>query len=120
MRPEIQYSSFERLLLWVLAVVGLVMINGAFIYGLINREVLQEALANPLTMAFVAESLLLMGVFAYLLTKWGVARLSGWWFVILSLLGSMAFALPVVLLWPRRSAASRRPAAPLRRGVGRP
>jgi len=38
----------------------------------------------------------------YLLTRWRVSRLSRAWSVLLSLLGSKAFALPIVLLWPRR------------------
>jgi len=35
-------------------------------------------------------------------TEMGVARLSPAWFIFLSLLGSIAFALPIVLLWRRR------------------
>jgi len=56
-------------------------------------------MANPIAAAFMAEALVLVGVFAYLLCKWRVSRLSWGWFVFLSLLGSMAFALPIALLW---------------------
>ena len=48
---------------------------------------------------FILEAMVLVGVIAYLLSKWGVSRMSWQWFVILALLGSIAFALPVVLLW---------------------
>ena len=48
---------------------------------------------------FIIEALLLVWVFAYLLRKWEVSRLHPAWFVILSLIGSIAFALPVALLW---------------------
>ena len=58
-------------------------------------------MSNPLALAFISEALVLVGVVAYLLSKWGVSRMSWQWFVILSLLGSIAFALPVVLLWNR-------------------
>ena len=58
-------------------------------------------LANPLAMAFVAEALLLTGVLAYLLVKWHVTRLSRGWFILLSLAGSLGFALPVAVLWRR-------------------
>lgn len=102
MRPEIEYTSRERLLLWIVAAAGFAVVNGGFIYGLLQREVLEQALTNPVAVAFMIEAFLLVGVFAYLLTRWGVSRLSWWWFVLLSLLGSMAFALPVVLLWPMR------------------
>ena len=42
------------------------------------------------------------GVFAHLFDRWGVSRLGWGWFVSLSLLGSRAFAIPIVLLFPRR------------------
>ncbi len=93
------YSTQERFWLWTLAVVGLVGLNTVFIYGLVARpELLTLAMSNPVSLAFIIESLLLMCVFAYLLTKWRVSRLHWGWFVALSLIGSMAFALPVVLL----------------------
>lgn len=99
---HIEYGRTERLSLWILALVGFVFVNGAFLYALLRPDVLQAAMANPLALAFMAEALLLMGALAYLLTKWRVSRLGWGWFVVLSLLGSMAFALPVVLLWPKR------------------
>ena len=106
MQREVEYTPRERLLLWVLAAFAFLILNGAFAYGILRPAVLEEALTNPLAAAFVGEALVLVGVMAYLLAKWGVSRLPWWWFVILSLLGSMAFALPVALLWPRRSGRS--------------
>jgi hypothetical protein len=104
---DIEYGSSERLLLWSLAVLGFVVVNGAFLYGLLRPGVLQEALANPVALAFMVEAMVLMGAFAYLLSKWRVSRLSWVWFVLLSLVGSMAFALPIVLLWPRAKGEPR-------------
>ena len=63
-------------------------------------------MANPLALAFMLEAMVLVGVIAYLLSKWRVSRMSWWWFVLLSLLGSMAFALPIVLLWRSRGLGS--------------
>jgi hypothetical protein len=98
---QMTYSPAQRFWLWILCIFGFMAINSVFIFGaIINPEVLREALANPVALAFVIEALLLTGVFAALLTKWGVARLHWGWFIVLSLLGSMAFALPIVLLWP--------------------
>lgn len=51
---------------------------------------------------FIVEALVLVGVFAYLFKRWGVSRLGWGWFVFLSLLGSIAFAIPVVLLYRRQ------------------
>lgn len=96
-----EYGRAERWALVLVAVAGLVGMNGAFVYGLMQPELVRATLDNPLALAFVVEALVLLPVLAYLLAKWEVARLSWRWFVGLSLLGSMAFALPVVLLWPR-------------------
>jgi protein-S-isoprenylcysteine O-methyltransferase Ste14 len=105
--PPILYTGRERAALWAVAVFGFVAVNGAFLYGsLADPHAMQEALTNPISAAFIAEAFVLMGVFAYLFAKWGVASLSWRWFVLLSLLGSMAFALPVVLLY---RAGKRRP-----------
>ena len=98
---DVEYQRFERVFLWGLAVLGFVVVNGAFLYGLLTPGVFEEALANPIALAFMLEAMLLLGAFAYLLTKWQVGRLSWVWFIVLSMLGSMAFALPIVLLWPR-------------------
>ena len=103
---DIEYHRSERLFLWGLAVLGFLGVNGAFLYGLLQPGVLQQAMNNPVALAFMVEAMLLMGTLAYLLTKWQVGRLHWVWFILLSMLGSMAFALPVVLLWPRGQSAS--------------
>ena len=95
-----QYTDQERFWLIVLAVVGLVAINGVFLYAVFFRpDQLRLAMTNPVAVAFIVEALLLTGALAYLLRKWEVARLSARWFVALALAGGLAFALPVVLLW---------------------
>lgn len=102
MGEQVEYGPKERFWLWTMAGFGLVGVNGVFIYGLLKPDVLRGALTNPVALAFVIEALLLMVAMAYLLAKWRVSRLSWPWFVLLSFLGSMAFALPIVLLWPKR------------------
>lgn len=107
-----EYSRAERAALIALGVFGFVAINGTFIYSLrFQPRALDEAMANPLSAAFMVEALVLAGALAYLLRKWGVSRVSWVWFVVLSLVGSIAFALPVALLWPRDK---WQPGSPLR------
>ena len=97
---EVSYTSSERSALWVLAIFGFFAVNGTFLYGLLaDTDAIRQALTNPISAAFIIEAFALMGVFAYLFGKWGVARRSWKWFVALSLLGSMAFALPIVLMY---------------------
>jgi hypothetical protein len=86
---------------------GFLAVNGAFAYGLLYQpDALKAALTNPVAAAFIVEALVLVGVFAYLFERWG-GRLGWGWFVFLSLLGSTAFAIPVVLLLPRRNPGTR-------------
>jgi hypothetical protein len=103
MTEPIRYSRGERFALWCLSVAGFAGLNSVFVYGLVARpDWIRSAQTNPISAVFIGEALLLTGVLAWLLAKWGVSRLHWGWFVALSLLGSMAFALPIVLLWPRR------------------
>ena len=104
MRHPIEYTPVERFWLIALGAFGFLAVNGAFVYGLLFQpDALADVLTNPLAAAFIVEALTLVGVFAYLFQRWGVSRLGWGGFVFLSLLGSMAFAIPIVLLFPRRA-----------------
>ena len=107
MNRGVVYTRRERFWLWTLAAFGFFGVNGAFVYGLLEPGALREAIANPLALAFMGEALVLMGALAYLLAKWGVSVRPWPWFVFLSFLGSLLFALPVVLLWAPRGGRSR-------------
>ena len=106
---EIDYTPRERLALTLLAAIGLLGTNGAFVLALVLRpHALSDALANPIALAFVVEAFVMVAALAYLLPRWGVTRRSWVAFVLLSLLGGLAFALPVALLWrPRRESGTR-------------
>jgi len=103
MPSEIEYSRGEKISLIALGVIGGVVLNTAFIYyAVFHWDLMVQAMTNPVSAAFMVESFMLMGFFAYLLRKWGVSRLGWGWFVVLSILGTMAFALPITLLWPKK------------------
>jgi len=107
MGVDVVYSARERFWLWTLAAFGLVVVNGMFLYAIATQpESLADAVSNPLSAAFMLETLLLLGVLSYLLERWRVIHVGRAWFVVLALLGSLAFAIPVALLWnghrPRR------------------
>jgi hypothetical protein len=93
------YTSGERFWLVAMAAVCVIGVNGAFLYGLIRPELMRAALTNPVSLAFIVEAFLLLAALAWLLRKWELTRLSVPWFVLLALLGGLAFALPVALLW---------------------
>jgi len=100
-----RYTTRERVTLVLIAAVGFILVNGTFVYAVLSRpELLSSAMANPVASGFVLEALLLAGLLAYLLHRWRVSRVHWAWFVVLSLVGSIAFALPVVLLLSDRRA----------------
>jgi len=100
MTDAIAYTARERNALWLVAGTGVCALNGAFVYALVfRRDSIAAALTNPVSVAFIAEALLMTGVLAYLLRKWNVSRLSWAWFVALALVGGLAFAIPVAALW---------------------
>lgn len=101
--PPVEYSRNERIALIALGAVGLFVLNTVIVYcAIFHWQLVVDAHLNPVSAAFIAEAFLLMCFWAYLLRKWGVARLGWGWFIVLSLVGSMAFAIPVVLLWPKK------------------
>lgn len=96
---ESPYTRAERAWLVALAVVAFVGLNGAFLYGVVAVPgALVDAMRNPVSAAFMVEAFVMTVVLAWLLTRWGVSGISRAWFVVLSVLGGVAFALPVALL----------------------
>lgn len=103
MEREVDYSPAERAWLIGLAAFGFVVINGVFVWAVLSQPgSMAAAFRNPVSATMIIDTMIVMGMLAYLLSKWGVSRLHWGWFVALSLLGGMVFALPAVLLWRRR------------------
>ena len=105
-REGAYYSARERIWLTVLAVAGAAGLNGVFVWAVLARpDALTSALTNPVAAAFIVEAFVLVGALAYLLARWRVSTVHWAWFVVLSLLGGIAFALPAVLLWSTRDSS---------------
>ena len=87
-----------RPFLLVMSILGFLTINCPFLYyAFVERETYANAQENGLALLFMAEAFLLMGFFAYLIARLGWRR-PGWiWFVVMSLLGSLAFSIPLFL-----------------------
>ena len=95
-----QYTSRERVWFLILAFVGFAGLNGVVIWALLARpDFVWSAVHNPVASAFIAEAFLMVGLLAYLVARWRVSQVHWAWFVFLSLVGGIAFALPMVLLW---------------------
>lgn len=82
----------------VLAILGFLLINCPFLYfALIEREVYELGMKNGLALVFIAEAFLLLVFFAFLIAKMGYQK-PGWiFFVFMSIIGSLAFSIPLQL-----------------------
>ena len=99
-----ELSPRERWSLTAVAVLGFLFLNGAFLYGLVAQpSAVSAAMRNPVSLAFMAEAMVLVVLAAYVLHRERVTRLGSAAFVALSLIGGLAFSIPVALLMPRRT-----------------
>ena len=93
----------HRVVLWIVAGIGLLGINGVFLYSVIFRpEIVREGLTNLYSLVFIIEAFILLPLLSFLIA---IAKLKSpdWLgFLVLSLLGSLAFSIPIsILLWTR-------------------
>ncbi len=100
-----------RPLLRVISFLGLLGINGVFLYyAVFHPSVMMAALVNPVSLVFIIEAFVMMAFLAWLISVTGLDG-PGWgWFVILSLIGGLAFSAPLFILLhlrKRRAAPGR-------------
>jgi len=101
-------TPIQEKLLLALALFGLIVPNGIFLYyAFCVPSVLVAALGNPAALLFIGEAFLLMVLLAWLIHHFGLDS-PGWrMFIIMSLLGSLTFSVPAFLYLTNRKA--RRP-----------
>lgn len=88
-------SPNQRIALWAVALFGLLGPNGVFLYYTLFRwSDLMAALQNPVTLAFVVEAFLVMGLLAVYFARKPRGRWGWKTFVVLSLIGGLGFAIP--------------------------
>ena len=91
-------SPSESACLLGLAIFGFLVPNGCFVYFALTRpDLVEAAIRNPVAMVFMGEALLLMFLFAWLLKRAGTTSPGPWVFIALSLIGSLAFSVPLTL-----------------------
>ena len=88
----------EQTALLVLAIAGLIIPNGIFLrFAFSDSDYMKQALNNPVSLMFIAEAFFLMFLFAWLIRKMEIRKPGSSMFIVLSLLGSMAFSVPAAL-----------------------
>jgi hypothetical protein len=97
----------RRIVLWAVAAASLVGLNGVFLYYAFARpDLLADALANPISLVFILEASVLTAFGAWAVMRAGLRR-PGWGaFVVLSVVGSLAFSVPAFVLWHLRARTS--------------
>jgi hypothetical protein len=86
----------QRWVLLVVALFGLVFPNGMFIYASFHDQNACGGLThNLLASSFMLDAFVAMGLLAYFFAVRPIGRFKWYWFILLSLLGGMAFSLPL-------------------------
>lgn len=89
----------------LLALFGLVVPNGLFLYWLLYEyDGLVNVARNKLAVAFILDAFLTMGLLAYSFAKNPPGRVRWHWFVVLSLIGGLGFSLPLYWWLNKRDA----------------
>lgn len=84
--------------LMALAIFGLLVPNGLFLWIAATRwDLVLGALANPVALVFIGEAFLLMFLLGWFFRRLDPAAPSLPLFVVLSLVGSLAFSVPYTL-----------------------
>jgi hypothetical protein len=98
MSSAIVRSPSERVLLIAISVLGLLGLNGVFLLVMLDARLRQQALADPLVWVLMIEALIVTGLLAWAFARQGIGRLQPVWFWALSLLGGLAFSVPIAFL----------------------
>ena len=94
------------MILLLIALFGLVVPNGLFLYWLIYEyDGLAHAAQNRLALAFIIDAVMVLGLLAYYFARNPIGRVRWYWFVALSFLGGLGFSLPLYWWLNKRDAA---------------
>ncbi|HEX8370347.1 MAG TPA: hypothetical protein VF604_17505 [Pyrinomonadaceae bacterium] len=83
------------MLLLIIALFGLIVPNGIFIYWLFTEfKSVAEVVSNKLAAAFIIDAFMAMLLLAYRFAAKPIGKISWHWFIVFSLLGGLGFSLP--------------------------
>jgi hypothetical protein len=82
-------------MLLIIALFGLIVPNGIFIYWLFTEfHGVGEVLQNKLALAFIIDAFLAMFLLAYWFAVKPIGKVRWYWFIALSIIGGLGFSLP--------------------------
>ena len=81
--------------LLLLALFGLLVPNGIFIYWTLTEFTsMSDVVNNRLALGFIIEAFLVLGLLAYWFAKNPLGKFKWPWFIVFSLIGGLGFGLP--------------------------
>lgn len=84
------------MMLLAIALFGLVVPNGLFIYWLLYEyDGVINVARNKLAIAFILDAFLVMSLLAYYFARNPVGPVKWYWFIMLSILGGLGFSIPL-------------------------
>ena len=92
--------------LLAIALFGLIVPNGLFLYWLVYEyDGVMGVAQNKLAVAFILDAFLVMGLLAYYFAGNPAGRFKWYWFVVLSLSGGLGFSVPLYWWLNKRGAS---------------
>ncbi|MEO6394242.1 MAG: hypothetical protein ABIP75_20480 [Pyrinomonadaceae bacterium] len=83
------------MLLLLIALFGLFVPNGIFIYWLIyEHRSPMDFVTNHLALAYIIDAMMVLAILAIYFARKPIGRVKWYWFVLLSLIGGLGFSLP--------------------------
>ena len=83
------------MVLLLIALFGLFVPNGLFIYWLFTEfSSITEVMNNWLALAFIIDAFMVLGLLTYWFAKNPMGKVKWPWFIVLSLIGGLGFSLP--------------------------
>ena len=83
------------MLLLIIALFGLIVPNGIFIYWLFTEfNGAAEVVSNKLAIAFIIDAFMAMFLLAYWFAINPIGKIKWYWFIILSIIGGLGFSIP--------------------------
>jgi hypothetical protein len=83
------------MILLIIALFGLFVPNGIFIYWLFTEfNGISQVLQNKLAVAFIIDAFLAMFLIAYFFARNPIGKIKWYWFIALSIIGGLGFSLP--------------------------
>ncbi len=83
------------MILLVIALFDLIVPDGLFLSWLLYEyDGINSILQNKLALAFIIDTLVVIGLLAYYFAKQPIGKIQWYWFIVLSIVGGLGFSIP--------------------------